>query len=411
MRWLLAFVSAALALAQAPPPKLIAIHNFQGDPDGAISSAPLVRVGKVFYGTTATGGDYGCGNGCGTVFSLAPPESSGGMWTEKIIYSFAGGNDGCSPEAGLVVGGAGVLFGTTDECGSEDQGVAFSLTPPAMPGGAWTETVLHNFGKDRVDGINPVGGLSLGPDGAFYGAAAGGGQFRNGAIYQLSPPSQARDEWTNKILYSFTGGDDGGDPITGLEIDPSSGTLYGTTNQGGTSLEGTAFSLAPPSGGETDWTEKVLYNFTGGDNGFHANSLLLAPGGILYGTSHGLHTTYGAVFSLTPPASPGGGWTFAVLHDFRGSPDGAEPTAGLVVAADWTLYGTTISGGVADHGVVFSMTPPSAGGAWSEAVVASLSGGNGPAVALTFGESGALYGTTKFGGTQGLGTVFALTLQ
>jgi uncharacterized repeat protein (TIGR03803 family) len=400
-----------LGAAAQSSPVLRMVHVFEGGPnDGQFPYAGLVRSGKVFYGTTLAGGNGDCPSGCGAVFSLTEPESATGHWTETILYNFHG-SDGNAPYAGLVVGHGVLLYGTTGLGGSENLGTAFSLAPPSTPGGAWTETVLHNFGKDH-DGANPEGGLKFGHDGALYGTTAYGGRFRYGTVFKLIPPSSEGGAWIEEVLCSFTGGDDGSQPLTALTINPSDGTLYGTTNGGGTAFDGTVFSLAPPLISGSTWTETVIQAFTDGDDGIEPNALLLRPGGVIYGTSHGTQANYGAVFSLTPPASPGGPWTFAALHDFRGSPDGSEPDAGLIMGSDGTLYGTTVSGGTDNQGVVFSMTPPAApGGAWTETVLYSLSVGNSP-TALTFGETEAeLFGTTKFGGAFGFGTAYALALQ
>ena len=124
------------------------IHNFTGaSADGFSPYSPLVRSGKVLYGTTLSGGAYNSG----AVFSLAPPTSPGEHWTEKILYSFTGGLDGAGPEAGLVIVGE-VLYGATNRGGAANLGTAYSLTPPQSPGGPWTETVLHSFGKEKFDG-------------------------------------------------------------------------------------------------------------------------------------------------------------------------------------------------------------------------------------------------------------------
>lgn len=134
--------------------------------------------------------------------------------------------------------------------------------------------------------------------------------------------------------------------------------------------------------------------------------LLLAPSGVLYGTSHGLHS-HGAAFSLAPPVVPGAAWIFTILHEFKDSPDGSEPGAGLIVSADGTLYGSTTSGGDGS-GTIFSLTP---GSQWVETVLYSFDNdGNAPGAPLVFGNNNSLYGTTKFGGTAGGGTAFVLQL-
>jgi hypothetical protein len=179
-----------------------AIYNFDNG-GGCQSLAPVtVAPGGVLYGTTYNGGSgTGCpGIGeCGTVFQLTPPAAAGGAWTETVIYSFTGLNgDGASPAAGVVLGKNGVLYGTTTYGGSATSGchdpntgangcgTVFELTPPAMPGGAWTETILHSFTGQNGEGSIP-GPLTLGPTGVLYGSTLTGGTAGKGTIFAVEP--------------------------------------------------------------------------------------------------------------------------------------------------------------------------------------------------------------------------------
>jgi uncharacterized repeat protein (TIGR03803 family) len=404
----------ALILAYAAHPvqaqtAFTTIHDFTGTSgDGFSPYAPLVLAGRVFHGTTSAGGEYGSG----TIFSLAPPASPGGDWTETLLYTFTGGLDGSAPQAGLAIGPFGILYGTTIQGGTNRLGgTVFSLTPPQASGASWTEAVLHNFGEHH-DGINPLGGLVIGVHGDLFGTTGGGGRYNSGTVFKLRAPASPGGAWTEEVLYNFTGGADGNNPQATLAIDPATETLYGTTNTGGSALLGTVFSVTPPTTSSGAWTETVLHNFAGSHDGIHPNALLLAQDGVLYGTSHGIGTNYGAAFSLTPPAVTGGDWTFNLLHDFTGSPDGSEPGAGLIMAVDGTLYGTTQSGGTGSClngcGTIFSLT---SGSPWVETVLYSFNhNGNAPGAPVVFGDNGSLYGTTKFGGATGGGTAFALQM-
>ena len=94
----------------------------------AIGSGPSGH--PVLYGTTNYGGTTSCYLGCGTVFSLTPPASPGGSWTEAVLYSFQGTpGDGANPYAGLRSGSGGVLYGTTQFGGTTSNGTVFKLTP------------------------------------------------------------------------------------------------------------------------------------------------------------------------------------------------------------------------------------------------------------------------------------------
>jgi uncharacterized repeat protein (TIGR03803 family) len=150
----------------------------------------VVGTDKVLYGTSFDGGTgTACRNGCGTVYSLTPPTIPGGAWTEAVLYNFAGADDGQAP-TGVVIGPDKVLYGTTSNGGSgtscyDGCGTVFSLTPPADPGGPWTEKILHDF--TGPDGANPGAGVALGTDGGLYGTTVNGGSGTCGCgtVFQL----------------------------------------------------------------------------------------------------------------------------------------------------------------------------------------------------------------------------------
>jgi len=170
------------------------IHSFTGPPnDGAGSLAALTAgPGGVLYGTTVFGGSgTACsfsGPGCGTVFQLTPPTTPGGSWTETVIYSFTGvSGDGAGPNARLTLTKNGVLYGTTSAGGSSGIGAVFRLKPPAAPGGAWTETVLHSFTGQNGDSSIPLAGLAISPSGTLYGTTQLGGTSGFGTIFAIKP--------------------------------------------------------------------------------------------------------------------------------------------------------------------------------------------------------------------------------
>jgi hypothetical protein len=172
------------------------LYTFAGGGDGGLSSAPLIIKSGVLYGTTSqedsyyqNGGD--CTWGCGTVFELAPPAVSGGVWTETVLYHFeapyappyttcpAQQCDASDPAGGVVFGPNGVLYGTTVQGGPFSTGTIFGLTPPASPGGAWTEAVLYDASFYAPTGgytsfpSSPYAGLTAGKGGVFYGTGTG----------------------------------------------------------------------------------------------------------------------------------------------------------------------------------------------------------------------------------------------
>ncbi|HEX4079287.1 MAG TPA: choice-of-anchor tandem repeat GloVer-containing protein [Rhizomicrobium sp.] len=206
------------------------LHSFAGS-DGAypVASLAMDKAGNL-YGTTAEGGaSTNCGGGCGTVFELA---AGGG---ETVVHSFSGG-DGATPEAAVIVAGAGNLYGTTEAGGANDDGTVFEVSHKGK------EAVLHSFGGGS-DGAYPLSAV-LKKGGFLYGTTFGGGANGSGTVYK-TPGKGGSDT----LLYSFTGGSDGGLPEGGVLIE--SGNLFGTTYAGGMSCEedengcGVVFELAP----------------------------------------------------------------------------------------------------------------------------------------------------------------------
>jgi uncharacterized repeat protein (TIGR03803 family) len=303
--------------------------------------------------------------GCGTVFELSP--QAGGGWTEKVLHSFNNnGTDGTWPMGGLVLDAAGNLYGTTVYGGEGNCtgglgtpvgcGAVFELTPAA--GGTWKEKVLHSFNGDREGGLYPYSGLIFDGAGNLYGTTEQGAYGNNGAVFELSP--KAGGGWVEKVLYSFKGGTkDGTSPEAGVVFD-SKGNLYGTTVYGsGYYSYGTVFELSPKAGG--GWTEKVLYSFTGGTDGRQPYAgLTFDSGDNLYGTTaQGGFSGAGVVFELTPKV--GGVWTETVVYSFcsqLGCVDGEHPYAGVILDTAGNLYGTAEYGGSNQNlGTVFEITP------------------------------------------------------
>jgi len=262
------------------------VHSFTGNPDGASPYAGLVMdVAGNLYGTTESGGT----SNCGTVFKI----DTGG--NESVLHGFAcSPNDGADPKAALTLDSNGNLYGTTYTGGTAGFGTAFELDTTN------TETVLYNF-TGGADGANPFGGLTLDPSGILYGTAENGGKKSNGPY--LGGPWLDRPYGCCKgvlyalnggglqVLYTFTGGNDGGSPAASLVL--SNGILYGTTLIGGPGHRGTAFSVTIATGSET-----VLHGFTGkSDGGIPGAGLLLNNAGVLYGTAAtGGRFQYGTVF-------------------------------------------------------------------------------------------------------------------
>jgi len=386
--------------------------------DGKNPIAPVTVGDHVLYGTTSFGGSAGFGN----VFSLTPPAEPGGAWTETVLHVFDG-KDGFSPIAGVVIGPDGVLYGTTYLLGPSKWGTVFSLTPPASPGGSWKETTLHAFSGTEAagstDGGGPQAPLTIGSNGVLYGTTTYGGEYGAGTVFAVAPPASAGGPWTEAVLHSFGGPGDGTEPIAGLVVG-SDKVLYGTTFSGGAYGGGTVFSLTPSSAAGGHWTERVIYSFSGGDDGDspYYGSLVMDSGGVLYGTtSTGGGEDTGTIFSLTPPATAGGPWTERVLHNFNYQAC-KLPLGGLAINAAGHLFGTTSTGGSTEDeaGAVFQLTPPaSPGGEWQFNVLHNFTynatEGEVPYAGVVLSPSGVLFGTTSglvYGGPANNGSVFAM---
>jgi uncharacterized repeat protein (TIGR03803 family) len=385
------------------------LYNFGSGSDGAFPQAALIfdAAGNL-YGTTEEGGTNGY-NGYGTVFELTPAQ--GGGWTEQALHSFNyNATDGAYPYYGnLISDAAGNLYGTTNAGGTYGVGMVFELARTGLPGPP-RRRVLYSFKYNGTDGNSPLAGLIFDAAGNLYGTTSAGGAYGGGTVFELTPTPGG--DWTEQVLYSFNSnnGADAYYPSASLIFD-AAGNLYGTTQSGGSYYSGAVFQLTPTKGG--GWTEQVLYSFTGSeDGGCPFAGLIFDSAGNLYGTTAfaaGFSGTAGNVFELTP--TQGGGWTEHVLHLFGNAGDGMFPYAGLIFDTAGNLYGTTIAGGSYGGGTVFELTPMQGGG-WNEQLLHSF--GNGadganPYAGLTFDAAGNLYGATGLGGTYDSGTVFELT--
>jgi len=319
-----------------------------------------------------------------------------------VIYSFSGGTDGTAPWGGLVQDPQGNLYGTTSRGGTSGNGTVFKIDTTGK------ETVLYSF-TGGPDGDLPYSSLIEDSLGNLYGTTFGGGAYGKGAVFKLDSSGK------ETVLHSFTGGADGGLPLTMLVMD-TQGNLYGTASGGGNPACynardgdygcGTVFKV------DTTGNQSVLYSFTGaaGDGANPVGSLVLDSKGNLYGT-----TLFGGNSTCLIDGSKGCGTIFkvastgteTVLHSFTGAGgDGEYPSyAGLSGDSQGNLYGGG-GGGTFALGAVFKVD--SAG---TESTLYSFTGTSGDGIgpnAVVADSQGNLYGTTAAGGVSGQGTVFKL---
>jgi uncharacterized repeat protein (TIGR03803 family) len=268
------------------------LYSFAGA-GGAFPAGKLVRGSNGnLYGATFGGGQNpSCAGqqyqqGCGTVFELTP---SGSTWNETVLYSFAGGTDGFSPNGGLIFS-RGKLVGTTDSGNGQCNpicGTVFELTPI---NNGWTETILHGF-TGGSDGALPDAGLIGDSLGNKYGTAALGGASGYGTIFKIDLQGK------KTTLHSFNGRD-GAYPSAGLSRD-GNGNLFGAATAGGSFEVGTVFELNPAN------HLTVLHNFSGGaSDGAYPHGTLLLVGQTLYGTTEGGGPQgWGTVFEIGTKAA------------------------------------------------------------------------------------------------------------
>jgi uncharacterized repeat protein (TIGR03803 family) len=347
---------------------------------GSIPSESFTILGSV---TTTTGTYYQC------------PEQQNGF---HDLNDFPPSNG----PSGVVANAAGGVYGTFATAGSYPQGLLYDLTQRA---GNWFLSGLYSF-LGGSQGSSP-NGVIIGPQGILYGAASGGmqncgnGSDYCGLIYEARPRANACPtalcSWNEATIYQFTGNSDAANgSVTAFD---SAGNLYGIGG-GGAYGAGAVFELSPSSGG---WTEKILYSFTGGNDGSEPNSLLVGTDGNLYGTAGGGLYGSGVVFQLVPA---GGTWTENVIHAFTGGPtDGWGPTS-LIQDGTISLYGLSTcynnyNGGCADQsswtsGVVFELAHSAGGWTFTQVTVSSgcwETPGSSTYHALTKDSAGNLYAT------------------
>jgi uncharacterized repeat protein (TIGR03803 family) len=276
---------------------------------------------------------------------------------------------------------------------------------------AASEKVLYSF-SNGADGGYPQAGL-LSVDGVLYGTTRQGGSHKLGTAFALTPPAKGKVLWTEKVLHPFGAGVDGSMPYSSLAR-AGDGVLYGTTPYGGAHQCGVVYSLTPPPTGAV-WKEAVLHSFcaTQTDGSGPFAQVTLSGSGVYGTTNSGGQAGEGAIFRLTPPAKAGA-WTDVILHSFGASrTDGVAPFSGLT-AGGGMFVGATTGDGFYGTGTVYSLTAPAKGKtAWTEVAIHNFDGarkdGGYAYAGLVRAASGVLYGTTRDGGTHNFGTVYSLT--
>ncbi|HEX3367978.1 MAG TPA: choice-of-anchor tandem repeat GloVer-containing protein [Candidatus Cybelea sp.] len=241
------------------------------------------------------------------------------------------------------------------------------------------------------------------------GCAGSHASTGSGTLPALTSNAVARSSTgSEQILYSFTGGNDGGNAATGIAVDRT-GNLYGTTVVGGTYTCGTVFKLAPQ--GSPPWSETVLYNFTCyGDGKSPHGGVTIDGHSQLYGTTVAGGSGYctgdgcGVAYRLS-------GQHESVMHDFGTGSDGFGPGGPIAFDSAGHAYGTTPDGGSYSQGIVYELSL--SGRVWHEKILHAFTGGADGGVGslgpLLLDKGGNVYGVTEEGGAHEAGTVFELS--
>jgi len=298
---------------------------------------------------------------------------------EGVVHNFGFPNpaDGLGPTAGVLPDSEGNLYGTTSGGGAAGNGTVYKVDSTGR------ETVLYSF-TGGPDGGNPYAGVIRDPAGHLYGTTRFGGTANAGVVYKLDTAGNPT------VLYPFTGGDDGSGPIAGV-IRDSAGNLYGTTGYGGDMNCGVSVGCGVVYMLDTAGHQTVLHTFMGGADGQLPVGLIRDSVGNLYGTTaNGGSACCGVVFRLDRSGHE------KVLHAFTGGNDGGNPGAGVIRDSEGNLYGTTIAGGTDGFGVVYKLDT-----AGQETALYSFTGaadGGNPIAGVIRDSAGNLYGTTLYGG-------------
>ena len=361
------------------------IHSFQCVTEGCSPGGLIQASDGNLYGINKNGGQFNQG----TVFRIA---ASGSGF--QLLHSFQCGRltGSCLPQDKLIQASDGNLYGVVGHAGFLQHGVY-----KIAPGGSGFQ-VLHSFACGNADICSGINGLIQANDGKLYGTTQEGGQFRQGMVFRISP-----DGTGFTIVQSFgCQASDGCNPFANL-VQANDGNLYGTTEGGGSSAQGTVFRIAPNGSGF-----QLLHSFQcGTDNGCLPRAgLIQASDGNLYGTTFS-GGGQGSVFRIAPNGSG-----FQIIHSLHCETDGCFPQTGLIQASDGNLYGINESGGQFSDGTVFKIMPNGSGFQLLHSFQCGIAtDGCSPIGELIQANDGNLYGTTGGGGEFGGGILFRIALD
>ncbi len=360
-----------------PGSVMSSLYWFTDGADGGVPNGLTLGVNGILYGTTQAGGS----NNDGTVFSI----TTNGQFQTLVQFD---STNGSNPQAALLQGTDGNFYGTTESGGTNGQGTAFEMNSNGV------FATLAAFSNKTS--ISPYTALVQGTNGNFYGATGNGSKSGDGDIFEMTPSGSL------DVIYSFTGGLDGNEPVGAL-TQGTDGNFYGLTTAGGAYNYGGVFQVT------SDGALTNLYSFTGGADGYNPyGALVQGTDGDLYGVTR-RNTIQGVQFDGTIfKVSTNGVLTTLYTLNPLYNDDGEYPFAGLIQAADGNFYGTTLYTESNMNGTVFRVTP--------DGVFTNLAAFNGaddgaePKATMVQDATGNFYGTTTAGGPYGKGSIFRLTI-
>lgn len=343
--------------------------------------APLIPgTDGLFYGTTEMGG-IGTNATNGTIFSV---RSNG---TDiRILFVFGQGTNTARIPNGLFQGSDGWLYGTTQAGGASNAGVVFKIATTGSNYG-----ILRHMGRPS-EPYMPLGRLTEGSAGWLYGTSVGGGANGRGTVFRIQKDSGDFAVVRHFGAVTANGVSPYGDLVQG------DGALYGTASQGGAFNLGTIYRVYGDGSGFT-----ILHSFTGGNAGQNPQSgLMIGSDQRLYGTTPRIVGNFaGVLFSVSMS-----GTDYQVLRAFPNT--GTEPKgpkAPLVEGTDGFLYGSTLSGGTHNRGTLFRIGRDGSSFNVLRHFGPAFNDGQTPSASLAVVGDGSFLGLTEAGG-GGTGTLF-----
>lgn len=345
--------------------------DFNNTANGAGPKGNLTQAGNgKMYGMT----NYGGASGLGVLFEYDPATSA---YAKKLDFN---NTTGTYPNGSLTIAANGKVYGMVGG-GANNNGVLFEYDPA-------TSTYTKKFDFISANGSNPGSSLYLAANGKLYGLTQDGGSLTDGVLFEYDP---ATSTFTKKLDFNLT---DGESPLASL-AQASNGKLYGTTNGGGATGDGTLFEFDPAT---ATYTKKI--DFIGTNGLSPEGSLVLAGNGKLYGmTNNGGANNAGVLFEYDPTSS-----AFVKKLDFNYSTTGGGATGSLVLATNGKLYGMVGYGGPNNAGNLFEYDPATS--THIKKLDFTAINGSNPQGTLVQTSNGKLYGMTREGGANNKGVLF-----